>query len=139
MKEIQIEEDQGPRDKGNGEEGEREGGPGAATHRAAQSGPSEKLSLSIYDACLGVEVSSLLSPSLVTSELPSAMGSISLLTSLDSPTTLLQPLDTVLEQATIILLQDNFSTNIWRTNASAGLPVEGPPAALPTYKFRLCF
>ena len=48
-----------------GEEEEREGG------------PSEKPSPSIYDACLGVEVSSLLSPSLVTSELPSAMGSIS--------------------------------------------------------------
>ena len=61
-------------------------------------------------------------PSLLTSELPRAVGSTRLLTSLDSPTTLLQPLATVSEPATTILLQDDCNTNMQRTRASADLP-----------------
>lgn len=49
---------------------------------------------------------SLRSPALLTSALPGAMGSTSL-ASLDFPTTLLHPLATVLQRATITFLQDN--------------------------------
>lgn len=90
------------------------GGGGGAGGWGAQALPLTPL----RSPSLGSPGAILAAPSLLTSALPSAVSSLSLSTPLDSPTTLLHPLATVMEQATIIFLQDNCNTHVQRTDAS---------------------